>query len=361
MPSLVDNINLPKLQNLLASKAEKTRELIQKGLDTGEIKDVKEITKNVTSAYNPRDNSALITNKANKATASVPSRVPGSIANQQTVKSDPGADSLSFDPDQFRVKLVNTLDDSEIVIFKVRPQISENRSVQYDALSLLHHPGEILKYQKTSNRKWSFSAILVSRNMEEAAENLKHTNWIRSWTMPFYGEGTNNSDYSDRLGAPPPILKFSAYGDRMIGPVPVVLESYSITWPDNIDYIQTTEDEDAVPFPVLVTVQIDLSESFSPAEYSGFDLQAYKEGRIEDAYIPVSATGLSTDEPKTSDTSDEEDTASSSDGRRKIREVDNNIDATNTQAANAKAKQSLSKIGIMGEYMGDYDNSYLDY
>lgn len=265
----------------MSADVDKFNEAVASLNSNGKLSKFTSITKTVTVETVTGGN--IITNINTKAAASIPSAVSGinpSISDGVTITNK---------TEEHRVKLVNTSHTDEEIIFNVRPQLNETRSANYSTVELLHHPSDILKYQKTSARTWSFSATLVSRTPEEAKQNLQYTNWIRAWVMPYYGEGTANSikSHSSRLGAPPPILKLTAYGNQMIGPVPVVLESYDISWPADVDYIQTSYDDSAVPFPVVLTINLSMKEAFSPAEYSGFDLYRYKLGDMGGAFTPI--------------------------------------------------------------------------
>lgn len=169
---------------------------------------------------------------------------------------------------------------SDYVRFDVSPRVSESRQANYHEINITHHPGTILKYEKTSSRSWTISARFVSRTQEEATINQEDLNIIRSWVMPFYGGGTEKNDPS-MLGAPPPVLKLSGYGAKNISPIPVVLESYSTSWPNDIDYLPTNTGD---PFPVIMEIELTLKESYSPAEYSKFNLFAYKTGDLSEAF-----------------------------------------------------------------------------
>lgn len=161
------------------------------------------------------------------------------------------------------------------------PTISETLSATYDEVTLPHHPGGIVKYLRTSTRTWGVNNVtLISRNSTEATANQKLLNLLRSWTMPFYGYGTEKTNPNE-LGAPPEVLKFTAYGDKNIGPVNVVLESLSFEWPNDCDYLHTS---DGQPFPVLLHLTLSLKEAWSPKEVSGFDLMAFKNGDMVSAY-----------------------------------------------------------------------------
>ena len=175
------------------------------------------------------------------------------------------------------------------VVFDAMPTITESQNAEYEAFTPLHHPGQILKYKTTGGRSWSISARLISRTVEEATRNLEIINTIRSWLMPYYGQKTAE-EYKDLLGAPPPILTLSAYGKRMIGPVKCVLESFDWSWPNDVDYIYAEVDGEKKPFPVILSVSLNLKESWSPAEFSGFSLQTYRKGDLPDAFTAVRGT-----------------------------------------------------------------------
>ena len=177
------------------------------------------------------------------------------------------------------VKLKSTIS-NEVVEFVVSPRISESASAQYAELNLVHHPGSILKYEKTSSRSFSLGVKLISRTQEEASQNQQILNTIRSWIKPYYGKGTE-AENAKMLGAPPPVLMLSGYGLKNISPIPVVLETYSAPWPNDVDYIPTLTGD---PFPVILELDLGLKEAYSPVEYSNFNLYKYKTGDLTNAF-----------------------------------------------------------------------------
>lgn len=191
-----------------------------------------------------------------------------------------GQGAKSRGTSQLGVKLVSKAT-NEMVFFDIMPSIAESRSVAYDEVTISHHPGTIVKYNHTAARGWSISNIkLASRTIAEANKNQKILNLLRGWMMPYYGYGTELSDPT-KLGAPPEVLTFSAYGKNNIGEIPVVIESANWDWPNDIDYLHTSDNQ---PFPVLMTISITLKEAWSPRQYSGFSLRDYKSGNLAAAY-----------------------------------------------------------------------------
>ena len=211
---------------------------------------------------------------------------------------------------QFKIKLRGT---NGFVTFDVTPDFIETRNVNYSSLEPLHQPGQIMIYKNTSSRNFNVSnARMVSRTTEEADRNLRRLWMLRGWTMPRFGRNSstlsgpqranrqsdfngtseffNEPDKRDKLGvealgAPPQVLKLSAYSNpasqsgrrnpQHIDRVPVVIQQLNIPYPSDVDYIPTST---GVPMPIIMTVDITLVETHSPSEYERFSLNHYRSG-----------------------------------------------------------------------------------
>lgn len=149
-----------------------------------------------------------------------------------------------------KVKLVGL---TSRVIFDVTPgSLSESRSANYDPWSIVHLPTDLYAYRNTSSRNWAISAILVSRTAQEAEANAKILHTVRSWLLPDFA----------RTGAPPEILKFSAYGDPNINEVRCILQNYSWNYPSEVDYVFIPDHK----MPVISTLNITLMEVWSATQ-----------------------------------------------------------------------------------------------
>ena len=227
-------------------------------------------------------NQAQLSNEINSVTSGTASRnAVNSMGKNNTIVT-PTKTTVDF-----RMSLNSSTNADDVVIFKVTPIIDESRQANYDRMSPVHHPGSLQVYKSTEARSFNVTAKLISRTSEEASTNLDALNLIRSWVMPYYGQGTAQSA-KDKLGAPPDILIFDVYGDKNIHELPVVLTSYHWVYPDNVDYIPTN---DGFPFPVIMEVTMALIESYSPEEYTGFDIIKYKQGDMAGAYTFSSNPG----------------------------------------------------------------------
>lgn len=89
------------------------------------------------------------------------------------------------------------------------------------------------------------------------------------------------------LGAPPEVLYLYAYSNNRssrdkgwvnINKIPVVLTSLQITYPEDVDYIPSSLNQE--PFPVRIDVSVSLTETHSPLEYENFSLKDFKLGKL---------------------------------------------------------------------------------
>jgi hypothetical protein len=212
--------------------------------------------------------------------------VNDAVTNQgakSTVMPENGATRLvkpNYSTDDFKMKL-RSKQTGFTIVFQVTPTIDESRSANYEHISPVHHPGTIQVYKNTEARQFNITVKLIARTAAEASLNVKYINAIRSWVMPYYGQGTASSSESNRLGAPPDILVFDVYGDKNISALPVVLTSYHWVYPDMVDYIPT---EEGIPFPTIMDISLSLVESYSPEEYTSFDITEYRTGNMATAY-----------------------------------------------------------------------------
>ena len=232
---------------------------------------------------------------------------------------------------EYRAKLRNSTDSTDFVVFKVTPDITESRNINYKTVDPIHAPGQIYAFVNSASRSFSLSGVkLVSRTQGEAQENLINLWRLRSWCMPAFGKDPvgdfreNRTNYEKELrkaqsryaknpssagakfkierlqeeaeeaggfgppdlrGAPPKVLLLSAYAHDghfntklgHINRVPVVITSLNIPYPSDTDYFPTTY---GVPMPTLMTIDITLSETHSPAEYESFSLVDFKRGTL---------------------------------------------------------------------------------
>jgi hypothetical protein len=162
-----------------------------------------------------------------------------------------------------------------IVEFDNMPSITESNTVQYEPIAPPHMPMAFQKYKGTDSVTYSIDALFTARNTAEAYRNYVFCMNLRAWTKPFFGNKQKNADGSrGKLGAPPPVLKFSGYRGSL--DVPVVITKLDIPKPNDCDWINTGYNN--IPFPTVLKVTISLTEIYSGDQINAFDLNIFRVG-----------------------------------------------------------------------------------
>lgn len=119
------------------------------------------------------------------------------------------------------------------LIFPYTPSISITSSAAYDEQPLTHQNYSFLYYQ---NSRVDQIQITAPFNVEDSAQGaywLAAVHLLRSSTKMFTGDGALQ-------GNPPPILKLNGYGDYVFKNVPVVVKSFTVELPQDVNYINTS-------------------------------------------------------------------------------------------------------------------------
>ena len=160
-----------------------------------------------------------------------------------------------------------------IVEFDNMPSISESNTVQYEPIAAPHMPVAFQKYKGTDSITYTIDALFTARNSSEAFRNYVFCLNLKAWTKPFFGVKQMGGDGSrGKLGAPPPVLKFSGF--RGLIDVPVVITKLDIPKPNDCDWINTGYNN--IPFPTVLKVSIGIIEIYSADQINDFDLSIYR-------------------------------------------------------------------------------------
>ncbi len=123
------------------------------------------------------------------------------------------------------------------VLFPYTPNITVNHGAQYGRENLTHSNYAYLFYQSSDTESITINATFACKNSNDAAYVVAVQHFFRTVTKMFYGQDAE-------AGLPPPVLRLEGHGDyqfgahnREVGGVPIVIESFGVTLPDDVDYI----------------------------------------------------------------------------------------------------------------------------
>jgi hypothetical protein len=158
------------------------------------------------------------------------------------------------------------------IIFPFTPSISQDFTANYAAVNPTHSNYTQYFYKHSQAGPISVSGKFSVQNEEEAYLWLATMHILRALTKMHFGTDVN-------AGAPPPVCRFFAYGEQQYYNVPVVIQSFKIELPDNVDYYATKlndgtgqEDRDAPTgnmVPTVSQVTLTLLPMYSRQEQLG--------------------------------------------------------------------------------------------
>lgn len=163
-------------------------------------------------------------------------------------------------------------DPSSQVIFKVQPEISESKSVNYVEISEIRQAASILIFMGSPGRQFTLNVKLVSRSKQEATKNFEYLHRMKSWGMPKKGEQGSAGD-SDV----PPTLALRGYVKNFKN-IRLILRSINVEYPTDCDYIEA---DNGTPMPIIMPITLTLQETRSVDEINKFDFDLYKQGKFE--------------------------------------------------------------------------------
>lgn len=116
------------------------------------------------------------------------------------------------------------------LIFPYTPSINLSSSATYDEQQLTHQNYAFIYYNSSRADQITITAPFNVEDAEQGSYWLAAVHMLRSCTKMFTGDGAAQ-------GNPPPILRLNGYGDYVFKNLPVVLKSFSVDLPQDVNYI----------------------------------------------------------------------------------------------------------------------------
>lgn len=162
----------------------------------------------------------------------------GAIGAAKAIFGGPGgADDwrvrLSLPKDFESSSVLSPIKQANGLVFPFTPQISINSTANYDEVNLTHQNYQFLSYQSSRVESITIAGTFVSEDATQAQYWVAMLHFLRAATKMYSGMSTN-------AGSPPPILSLNGYGSYVFKNVPVVVKSFSIDLPADVDYIGTS-------------------------------------------------------------------------------------------------------------------------
>lgn len=119
------------------------------------------------------------------------------------------------------------------LVFPYTPTIIVAHSANYNTMAPTHTNYPYFAYQNSQVDQLVITGDFFVQNGVEAQYWVSALHYLRSMTKMFYG------GEAETLGAPPPVVHLSGYGDYIFNKVPVIITQFTIDLPQDVDYIAT--------------------------------------------------------------------------------------------------------------------------
>lgn len=144
-------------------------------------------------------------------------RVPGNYLRPSTKGSDQGREL------------------TDGIIFPYTPQINYDQKADYQNISAVHSNYAQYFYKSSSVGTINIQARFTVQNSQEASVYLSVKHLLSALTKMPYADDPG-------AGAPPPICRLDAYGPYMLKNVPIVISSFRIELPADVDYFNVSKE-----------------------------------------------------------------------------------------------------------------------
>lgn len=165
------------------------------------------------------------------------------------------------------------------IVFPYTPTIAYENSASYSTTNPLHTNYTIYSYKHSAISPIKVTAKFTVQSDDDAAAYLAISHLLKSLTKMQYG-----TDF--KAGSPPPVCRFSAYGDFMMKNIPVVVSNFSQEMSPDVDYYAVSPNVNkayaiyGVNFvPTMSTFNITLLPVYSRNEMSQFNVTEFRDSK----------------------------------------------------------------------------------
>lgn len=179
-------------------------------------------------------------------------------------------------------------------MFPYRPNITWTSTITYGTQNLTHSIQDFKYFVRNNSTTFNITGVFTCENTDTALYTLACLHFLRSVSKMHFGGFSNNSSMTTSLsdlltapvssdpyvGAPPPVLLLDSYGDYMFNKLPVILESFSMSFPDDFDYVSVTLDNSVVWLPVMTQISLSVTTQNTPQKCRQFNYTDFANGTL---------------------------------------------------------------------------------
>lgn len=162
------------------------------------------------------------------------------------------------------------------LVFQYTPDILVSGAANWNATHGVGQNYPVYTYNNSTPPQLPITSTFTANTQDEARYMLAVIHWCRSITKSSFG----NDDYAQgRYGTPPPIVLFEYLGTAGFNSVPIVVQSYSYTYPPDVDYVPVKIGSDITYTPVKIQITLNTDVAFTPNTVrNAFSIESFVNG-----------------------------------------------------------------------------------
>ena len=160
------------------------------------------------------------------------------------------------------------------VVFPYQPEITFSTKANYSVIDPVHNNYPFQAYKNSQVDDISIVGKFTAETEKDAAYWIAATTFFKTATKMFFGQGSN-------VGAPPVICILNGYGSNVFDNVPVVVKSFSVDFPQDVNYVKCTATGSPTWVPIISSINVMMTPVNNRRNLRQFSLAEYAKGSLK--------------------------------------------------------------------------------
>ncbi len=157
------------------------------------------------------------------------------------ISAKPTAKQIVYGPND-RSNIMHPMHHTGGLLFPYTPTINDTATVNYEHYDPIHTNQPFAAFKSVAAKDITIIGTFTAMNQDEAVYCLAAIHFLRTVSKMYFGLGSDGSAFSasgqQLRGTPPPILLLNGYGTAIFHNIPVIVTTYNIEFPQDVDYVQ---------------------------------------------------------------------------------------------------------------------------
>jgi hypothetical protein len=153
------------------------------------------------------------------------------------------------------------------------PRVTIAYKANYSTIDPVHSNFPFQAYKNSAVEDVQIAGEFSVQTEDDARYWIAATHFLKTSTKMFYGTGSGGLQ-----GNPPVICRLNGYGSFIFNNVPVVVKSYSVEMPEDVNYINVSINSSNQWVPAVSTISVTVAPVYSREKLRSFSLQDFAQG-----------------------------------------------------------------------------------